>query len=186
MIYSETGDFRSGLESLRQAKEEAKGAEQHLTLAWIDYRIAQIYFRSDSFDVATELAFDSLDSFARLQHRYGTGHCRLLLSQIFGRTGRLPSAVQVGEEALETFANCGDWWMERLAAIELAKRKVSDGSTAEATQLARRAINLGEPRLSLSRLGMHIAWELVKGSLVRPAAPLLTSMARDLAVSRKD
>ncbi|WP_349290871.1 NB-ARC domain-containing protein [Actinoplanes solisilvae] len=109
---------------------------------WIDYREAQLRLRAGQPEQARELVMNALAGFTGIRHRYGTGHCRLLLGRIHVGAEELESARTVIEDALETFRNCGDRFIEGHAAADLASVHLAVGSLPEAADALRRAKQL--------------------------------------------
>src|SRR5262249_7115831 len=66
------------------------------------------------------LAIRASDGFAEMNHRYGIAHCRLAMGRALLADGRITVAITVFEEALQSFAGCGDPWSEAYARLLLA------------------------------------------------------------------
>ncbi|AEV84038.1 Regulatory protein afsR [Actinoplanes sp. SE50] len=124
------------------ARAAADRAGYRLWRQWVDYRDAQLHVRSGDAVRAQDLAIAALAGFTGIRHRYGTGHCRLLLGRIHADAGQYAAARTVIEDALETFRNCGDRFIEGHAAAELASVHLREGSLAAAADALRRAKQL--------------------------------------------
>ena len=83
---------------------------------------------------AQAYADTGLSVFAETRHRYGVAYCRKLLGEIYFADGRLNDASRTGE-ALDTFQNCGDPWIEAETSRLLAKVRASQDRSRDAVRL---------------------------------------------------
>jgi tetratricopeptide (TPR) repeat protein len=125
-----------------EARDAAGDAGFLLWLHWVDYREAQMRRQAGAPQEAQELTIGALAGFTTIRHRYGTGHCRLLLGRIHYDAEQFAAARTVIEDALETFRNCGDRFIEGQAAADLASVHLAEGSLDDAAIALQRAKQL--------------------------------------------
>lgn len=114
---------------------------QTLWQAWILYQHGVTADEAGDHDDVVRYARQALELFGSMRHRYGRAHCRLLMGHAALARRELKRAGLFYEEALETFHNCGDPWMEAEAAELLAQVRVDDDLSA-AIELLREAEQL--------------------------------------------
>jgi tetratricopeptide (TPR) repeat protein len=129
-------------ERFGEARAVAAELNFDLWLSWVDYREAQMRLQTEDHENAQELAVSALARFTQIRHRYGAGHCRLLLGRVYARDQQFTAARTVLEDALETFRNCGDRFIEGQAAAELASVHLAEGSLPQAAAALERAKRL--------------------------------------------
>jgi tetratricopeptide (TPR) repeat protein len=125
--------------ALKVGKAAADRLGQTRMGAWIDQVSARAAFAVHNRGGADEHATNGLDAFTSIRHRYGTAHCRYLLGQVFNARGDTDEAIRSLREALETFRNCGDMWIECEVALELSRAYRRQGRMQDAIRLQRLA-----------------------------------------------
>ncbi|WP_433062165.1 NB-ARC domain-containing protein [Dactylosporangium sp. CS-033363] len=130
-------------EALADGAAEADRHGQELARTWIGYEQAQVArHRGDDRQVVT-LALAAMERFDQMRHRYGSAHCREIIGRV--KAGDDPEdAVRFLAEALETFHNCGDEWIEANTAERLGRVQAELGNHEEAAELWRAAERLYE------------------------------------------
>ncbi|MFG2040429.1 NB-ARC domain-containing protein [Dactylosporangium sp. NPDC048998] len=126
-------------EILRVGAEHAERLGQRLWYSWIGYERAQAARKDRRPTDMIALASEALDGFEEMRHRYGSGHCREIIGWALQAEGDTEAAVRFLTEALETFSNCGDTWVEARAADRLAAAQAGLGQHEEAQNLWRMA-----------------------------------------------
>ncbi len=130
------GQYEQAAETLREALAEATEAGQRMWEGWVYYELAQVEFaRGDHLLWAQQYANDGLNLFAEMRHRYGVAYCRMLLGQIYFKRGVLSDASRLLTEAVSTFQNCGDPWIEAEATRVLAEVRASQDRSRDAIRL---------------------------------------------------
>jgi tetratricopeptide (TPR) repeat protein len=135
-------DVGAAIVTLAEAEEFSVREDQTLWAAWIRQRRSCAALLSKDFQEAARLATDSMGMFRDMRHRYGVGHCRLLLGRIYRDEGDLDDAGRLLEEALETFQNCGDPWIEAVTLHTLALNMLDQGHTSEGIGLLENAYKM--------------------------------------------
>lgn len=105
--------------------------QQGLWRPWIRHQRAYLALRAGEYDTARTLAASALDRFTTIIHRYGSGHCRLLIGRSYLAESQYDLAVPALEEALQTFARCGDRWIEAETAYWLGRAYAASPLRAE-------------------------------------------------------
>ncbi|MFC4040435.1 AAA family ATPase [Dactylosporangium siamense] len=151
---------------LRHGAQDAEQQQQELSRSWIGYEQAQVARHRGQHEQVLELALDALNRFGGMRHRYGSAHCREIIGRVLA-VDDPDSAVRFLAEALETFHNCGDAWVEATAAERLGEVQAERGYIAEAVDLWRAAEQLYESiersaasaraRERLTRVRQHLA-----------------------------
>ncbi|WSG38715.1 ATP-binding protein [Dactylosporangium sp. NBC_01737] len=119
---------------LQLGAQDADRQNQQLSRSWIGYEQAQVArHRGDQEKVMT-FAVDALDRFGEMRHRYGSAHCREIIGRVLA-VDDPDNAVRFLAEALETFHNCGDAWVEATAAERLADVQADRGHIEHALDL---------------------------------------------------
>ncbi|WP_238010100.1 NB-ARC domain-containing protein [Dactylosporangium sp. AC04546] len=129
-------------EVLRVGAEHAERLGQKLWYSWIGYERAQAARKAGRPTDMIAMASEALDGFEEMRHRYGSGHCREIIGWALQAEGDTEAAVRFLTEALETFSNCGDTWVEARAADRLAAAQAGLGQHDEAQNLWRMAERL--------------------------------------------
>jgi hypothetical protein len=111
---------RESKQALLKAMAKARGLGQRTWQAWIDHELGRVALDVGNLKIAERHAASSLREFAAIRHRYGVAYARLLRGEIFGCENRLEDSSRMLAEALDTFQNCGDPWIEAQAARTLA------------------------------------------------------------------
>jgi tetratricopeptide (TPR) repeat protein len=124
---------------LEDGKQAAADQGQTRMGAWIEQVSACVAFAVHDLDRGEEHATEGLDAFTSLRHRYGTAHCRYQLGQVYNGRGDSYEAVRSLREALETFRNCADMWIEGEVSLELADAYRRQGRVHDAIRLQRAA-----------------------------------------------
>jgi tetratricopeptide (TPR) repeat protein len=96
-----------------------EGLGQGLWRPWIRHQRAFLALTVKDFESARNFATIALDGFTALIHRYGSGHCRLLIGRCYLAEEEFDQAIPVLEEALQIFERCGDRWIEADASYWL-------------------------------------------------------------------
>ncbi len=128
------------LEVLRAGADHAQRHQQVLWGAWIDYQAARAALQLGRPDDALARSLNVADRFSGMRHRYGNAHCRQLIGQILAAEGDLDGAIRYFGEALETFHNCGDAWIEAEVAEQLADVHLRGGDKDRAVDLRSAAL----------------------------------------------
>lgn len=106
--------------ALMEAGKIADSYKQRLWRAWIGCLHAQVTRRLGRFEFGRALASRAMEDFAQMPHRYGGAWCRLEIGRSYLEQGLPREALPRLEEALRTFATCGDRWIEEETAVLLA------------------------------------------------------------------
>jgi tetratricopeptide (TPR) repeat protein len=130
-----TGGLGDAAGVLSDAEAVSREADQALWTAWIIHARARAALSAGKHEESEKLAASALTMFRDMRHRYGVAHCRLLLGDVYRAEGRLENAVRLREEALETFQNCGDPWIEAYTSYRLAFDNLDKGNTDDAIEL---------------------------------------------------
>ena len=156
---------------LADGRREAEEQGQPRMCAWIDLVSAHVAFETSDYDTGEQHAAAAMNIFTGLRHRYGTAHCRYRLGQISLARGRLEEADRSLREALETFHNCADSWIEGEVSLVLAEayRRQGRVRTAVGLQLkARRSYH----RMNGQDQARQATRELIQTLLTGPPARL--------------
>lgn len=117
--------------------------------AWIDHTRASVAMATGNWPAAEQHANAGIDAFTALRHRYGVAHCQHRLGQIRLEGGRVGEAIRILRESLESFHDCGDAWIEREVALDLAEaywRNSQIGASLQMQRVAQRAyLRSGDP-----------------------------------------
>jgi len=166
-------------------KDAAGRLGQTRMSAWIDHASACAAFANREWELAAQHATSGLNSFTNLRHRYGAAHCRYRLGQVYNRRrdsesdGDLKAgprerradehheAVRFLREALETFRNCGDMWIEGEVALELADAYRRRGRVSDAIRLQRLARRIYR-QMDGHLQARQAAWALLRTILTSP------------------
>ncbi len=132
-------DYHNAALALRDGKGVSERLGQTRMSAWIDQVSACAAFAGNKWDTAEQHATNGLDAFTSLRHRYGAAHCRYRLGQVYNKRRKGGEAIRSLREALETFRNCGDMWIEGEVALELADAYRRLGQVGDAIRLQRLA-----------------------------------------------
>jgi tetratricopeptide (TPR) repeat protein len=122
---------------LRDGKRIAQDAGQERLGAWIDQVSARVALAAGDLAAGERYATAGMAVFIRLRNSYGTAHCQYRLGQIHLRRRRVDEAVWSLREALESFHNCDDTWMETEASLDLADAYRYRGQVQDAIRLQR-------------------------------------------------
>ncbi|WP_160150221.1 NB-ARC domain-containing protein [Nonomuraea solani] len=128
-------DYRAALSALDEAKRQAAQHGQPWFGAWIDQTRARVALRTEAFEPGARHASEGLKSFTALHHRFGAAHCYYRLGEIYLAEGRAAEAGTALRQALESFRNCGDRWIEGGVALRLAAAYRLKGMKGEAVRL---------------------------------------------------
>ena len=125
---------------LADGKREALEHGHPRMSAWIDLVSAQVAGQVGDHDAGERYATAAMEAFTALRHRYGTAYCRYQLGQISLSRGQVEEASRSLREALETFHNCADNWVEGEVSLVLAEayRRRGQVRAAIGLQLAAR------------------------------------------------
>ena len=119
--------------------------DQALWRAWIYWLHGRASLKISRFETAAESATEAIDAFSAMAHRYGVAYCRVLLGTICeADDSRLDEAIQLLSDALETFQNCSDPWIEGDAMRTLASAMLRKGRPHEAARLLQEAARIFE------------------------------------------
>jgi tetratricopeptide (TPR) repeat protein len=121
--------------TLSQAYADAVTSGQRMWQAWIAHEQGRLELRLGQHRQAYEYAEKGLNLFATMQHRYGVAYCRKLLGEIFSEDRRPDDASRALDEALDTFQNCGDPWIEAETARIVALVRASQDKSLDAVRL---------------------------------------------------
>ncbi|MEU8817164.1 NB-ARC domain-containing protein [Actinoplanes sp. NPDC048796] len=139
--------------AMRQGLAAARDNQQELWSAWLLHGTARLALDIGETGRCRTEAGSALQLFARMQHRYGTAHCRLLIGRAHARDGALPAASSALEETVETLSACDDIHLVAVTTAELAGVRVRQHRPAEARRLfeaAERVMNsLGDQQESM-------------------------------------
>jgi tetratricopeptide (TPR) repeat protein len=158
-----SGEPRQAFDVLTAGAQSA-GDHQVLWRAWLDYELAKAAFNVGEQQQALSVALSALDEFNGLRHRYGAAHCRQFVGLMLYQQGRFETAIRFLGEAMETFHNCGDGWIEAEAADQLALAHERTGQTGRARDLRqaakriRLAINAPQASLAIRRQVRQTLW----------------------------
>ncbi|MBV1856510.1 tetratricopeptide repeat protein [Catellatospora tritici] len=142
--FKQTGDpqwLQAAEETLDTAAETAEKHAQLLWLAWVDHQRARVKRAQGRFDVARSIAYQAIEGFAHMRHRYGSARCRLEIGLTYLDQGLPQEALPLLEEARQTFSFCGDRWIEADTVKALGEAR---------QQLGLRQGTLHELRVALS------------------------------------
>lgn len=103
--------------------------------AWIDHMQSTVALAAGDRPMAERYAAQALTTFTSLRNRYGTAHARYQIGQIHFASGHLEDAARSFREALESFRNCGDYWIESEISLELARVYTRSAQIRAAVQL---------------------------------------------------
>jgi tetratricopeptide (TPR) repeat protein len=145
--------YREAEEVLQRARGEATHAGQRMWQAWISHELGRVHLDIGQRARAREDADTGLRVFAETRHRYGVAYCRKLLGEICLADGRLNDASRVLGEALDTFQNCGDPWIEAETSRILAKVRAAQDRSRDAVRLLDNAATVFEGLDDLPSLG---------------------------------
>jgi tetratricopeptide (TPR) repeat protein len=162
--------YREAAVVLAAGKREAEEQGQPRMCAWIDLVSAHVAFETCDYDAGERYATAAMDVFTGLRHRYGTAHCRYQLGQISLARGRLEADRSL-REALETFHNCADSWIEGEVSLVLAEAYRRQGQVRAAIGLqlkARRSYH----RMNGQAQARQATRELIRTLLTGPPARL--------------
>jgi tetratricopeptide (TPR) repeat protein len=109
--------------------------DQKLWATWLDYQQAYVALRQGRNEDVLVGGLRALVDFNNMRHRYGGAHCRALIGEALLAQGDSAGAMLFLGEALETFHNCGDDWVEAETAECFARIRLACGQTAEALGL---------------------------------------------------
>jgi tetratricopeptide (TPR) repeat protein len=121
--------------ALLKAMSDARRLGQRTWQAWIDHELGRVALDVGNLKLAERHAASSLKEFAAIRHRYGVAYARLLLGEIFDSENRLEDSSRMLVEALDTFQNCGDPWIEAQAARTLAGVRARQDRPRDAIRL---------------------------------------------------
>jgi tetratricopeptide (TPR) repeat protein len=120
---------------LLTARKTAAASEQLLWYAWVEHELGCVYLAEKRYMEAEQCARRALEQFAANRHRYGSAYCRLLLGEIFASRNILGQASRMLSDALKTFQNCGDPWIEAQTTRVLASIRFRQNRSREGMQL---------------------------------------------------
>jgi tetratricopeptide (TPR) repeat protein len=123
------------LHALRGFEEAGQG----LRSAWLEYELGLCKFERGDLEGAEKHAVNSISAFARMKHRYGVSHSRLLLGRIFIAERRDFDASAVLAVALMSVQNCGDIWMQAEVSRVVAGVRSRENRTVDANRLYNQA-----------------------------------------------
>lgn len=126
---------------LANGAADADRGGQELARTWIGYEMAQVARHRGDTKAVVELALSAMERFDQMRHRYGSAHCREIIGRVKARDDP-DDAVRFLAEALETFHNCGDEWVEANTAERLGQVQAALGNLGEAAELWRAAERL--------------------------------------------
>jgi tetratricopeptide (TPR) repeat protein len=162
------GRLGDALDALAQAKKDAENLGQPWYGAWIDETRSQAALRKQDLPQSEAYARAALDAFTALRNRFGTAHCHYRLGQIHLAGGRADEAVAAMQQALESFRNCGDRWIEGEVALQLARAYRLKAESWHAVRLQYAAVQ-SYRRLSDRRATWGAVKELLRTLLAVPA-----------------
>lgn len=136
-IWLHAGRYDAAAGILREDKAIADGLGNQRMGAWIDHTSAGVALAVRNWPLAERHAVAGLDTFTKLQHRYGVAHCRHRLGQIRLQRERFDDAIRLLRDSLESFHNCEDIWIEREVSLDLADAYLSRGHLQDAIQMQR-------------------------------------------------
>jgi tetratricopeptide (TPR) repeat protein len=145
-VHAAAGQYDAALSALEHGQQNAVELGQHLWLAWLVHRRAEVTLADGRHHRARVSAFEALELFAGMSHRYGKAHCRLLIGQVDLARDQPQAALRVLEEAAEDFLNCGDRWAQAEATRMLA--------------VTQRALGRREEAINLLGSCMRVFWDL--------------------------
>jgi tetratricopeptide (TPR) repeat protein len=119
---------------------EAEG--QPLRTAYLTYWLARTAKEKGDLIEAEAIVAQAMEAFSDMHHFYGAARCRHLMGTIALHADRPRYAVQMLQEALETFHSSGDPSVEAEALLDLAECYRSLGQRAQADRLCRSAVPL--------------------------------------------
>jgi tetratricopeptide (TPR) repeat protein len=131
--------YAKAMATLTNGKQKAVEQGRPRMGAWIDLARAHVAFETRAFGDGERFAAAAMDAFTSLRHRYGTAHCRHQLGQIYLAWDRVDEASRYLREALETFHNCADNWIEGEVSLALAEAYRRHGRVRDAAGLQRAA-----------------------------------------------
>lgn len=131
------GRYDEASDVLADGKRRAEDLGQPRLAAWIDQVCARVALAAGDFEAGERYATEGMNAFAALRNRYGTAHCRYRLGQIHLGCHRIDEAVRFLREAMESFGNCGDTWIECKVSLELADAYRRRGQIRNAIRLQR-------------------------------------------------
>lgn len=117
----------------------AEKLDQRLWRVWLLHRRASVALDAHRLDDARGLAFDAVDRFGAMDHRYGKALSRLLIGTAHLADEQTDEAVPMLEEAAENFLNCGDRWAEAKTTWTLAMAQRRRGDSVAVARLLREA-----------------------------------------------
>jgi tetratricopeptide (TPR) repeat protein len=106
---------------LDSAEEQAIRTRSRLWIGWIYLQRAKLWMETKDYALARLSAVEGAEAFADMLHRYGVAHCGMVAGQALLQMNRPREAQVLLEEALSTFATCGDLAANAQAAIALAQ-----------------------------------------------------------------
>lgn len=127
--------YEEAAEVLGKAKRAAETLGQPRYGAWIDQVRARAALAAGNRRAAERYATQGLAAFTSLRNRYGAAHCRYQLGMIHLEFKNYDDAARSLREALESFRNCGDTWIESEISLVLARVYARSVQIREAVQL---------------------------------------------------
>ncbi len=124
---------------LMDAASHSYARGQFLWWSWITFERARVALSMKRPDAGRRLVLDSMKRFSLMRHRYGGARCRLVLGRSYLDDNSFEESSWMLQEALDTFATCGDRWSEASAAMALAQARIGVGNSDDAAWQLRRA-----------------------------------------------
>ncbi len=129
-----SGAYDQALEYSFRLLEVDEGSRDEELLAWMNYRIADIYRELGDSEQELEYAQNCYDAFedlhqrsGRLQHRVGMGRARTQLAAAYQKAGKVEEALSYNEVALAQYHEANDRLGETRALTDIGRLHLMRG-----------------------------------------------------------